>query len=328
MRFHGLMLLRDERDIIVENLTHLLSWIDALYILDLGSTDGTWDVVQDFAAKDKRIIPFKRSPIIYTDNLRCVIFDTFRHLFDRGDWVMKIDADEIYHVSPPDFVKQRLRRLDTAVWLQWYFFRLLRSEVAAYESGEVDIMTDRKRSITDRRRYYKISEYSEPRMFKYRPAMQWTSVISFPFNAGFVSTNRIPIRHYPHRDALQMETRFRLRAKMMTLQAHAGGHWKLDDWRAEIVDETGIAAASLGNKRGLSGEAGIDTGQLHFWEPGTPLIEQPLPSPTRSRASRVVQRLVHPLLLPILDHRRPKFDRSYQPQAIPAEIQEQLERES
>ena len=42
MRFHGMMLLRDERDIIVQNLTHLLTWINALYVLDLGSTDGTW----------------------------------------------------------------------------------------------------------------------------------------------------------------------------------------------------------------------------------------------------------------------------------------------
>ena len=67
------MLLRDEQDIIVQNLTHLLTWIDALYILDLGSTDGTWDVVQDFASRDKRIVPFKSSPIIYNDNLRCVI---------------------------------------------------------------------------------------------------------------------------------------------------------------------------------------------------------------------------------------------------------------
>src|SRR5438045_944129 len=114
MRFHGLMLLRDEQDIITQNLTHLLSWIDNLFILDLGSTDGTWEIVQEFAEKDKRIVPFKRAPIIYTDNLRCVIFDQFRDRFDPGDWVMKIDADEIYHIAPPDFVKQRLRSLDSA----------------------------------------------------------------------------------------------------------------------------------------------------------------------------------------------------------------------
>jgi hypothetical protein len=328
MRFHGLMLLRDEQDIIVQNLTHLLTWIDTLYILDLGSVDGTWDVVQDFAARDKRIVPFKSSPIIYTDNLRCVIFDQYRDRFDRGDWVMKIDADEFYHVTPPDFVKQRLRPLDSAVWLQWYFFRLTRSEVDAYESGQVDVITDRQRSITDRRRYYKISEYAEPRMFKYRRSMQWPENASFPFNAGFVSKNRIPIRHYPHRDPLQMESRFRLRAKMMSLRAHAGGHWKLDNWRAEIVDEKGTAESSQGNKRGLAGEKGIDTGELHYWEPGTPLKEQPLEIVSRSSMQRLMQRAIHPLLLPLLDSRRAHFNRSYQPEAIPPEIQQALLKET
>ena len=62
MRFHGLMLLRDEIDIIAQNLSHLLSWIDSLYILDMGSVDGTWDIVQDFARKDSRIVPFSASP--------------------------------------------------------------------------------------------------------------------------------------------------------------------------------------------------------------------------------------------------------------------------
>jgi len=322
------MLLRDEQDIITQNLTHLLSWIDNLFILDLGSTDGTWEIVREFAAKDKRIVPFKRAPIIYTDNLRCVIFDQYRDRFDPGDWVMKIDADEIYHVTPPDFAKQRLRPLDSSVWLQWYFFRLTSSEVAAYDSGQLDVMKDRQYPIEDRRRYYKISEYAEPRMFRYRRSMQWPETASFPINAGYVSRNRIPIRHYPHRDPLQMETRFRLRAKMMSLKAHAGGHWKLDDWRAEVVDEKGIAESSQGNKRGLAGESGIDTGALHYWQPGTPLVEQPLPYRPGPVSTRIMQRMIHPMLLPLLDRRRAGYSKSYQPDEIPAEIQRRLEENS
>jgi len=324
MQFHGLMLLRDERDIIAQNLNHLLSWIDALYILDLGSTDGTWDVVRDFARRDKRIVPYKSSPIIYNDNLRGVLFDQFRDRFAPGDWIMKIDADEFYHVLPPAFVKGRLRPLETAVWLQWYFFRLVQKEVDAYESGAVDVMTDRNRPIEDRRRYYKISEYAEPRMFRYRRGIRWVHDQSVPFNAGFVARERIPIRHYPHRDPLQMQARFTLRSAMMGLCAHAGGHWKLEDWRAEIVDGQGVADASRGNKRGLSGERGIDTGSLHFWEPGTPLKEEPLHNHLAPPMQRLVQRIIHPLLLPVLDPMRRTYSKSYQPCPIPPEVQEGL----
>jgi len=65
MRFHCLMVLRDEADIIVQTLIHLLDWADGIYLLDVGSTDGTWDLVQDMARKDKRVVPFKQAPFVF-----------------------------------------------------------------------------------------------------------------------------------------------------------------------------------------------------------------------------------------------------------------------
>jgi hypothetical protein len=214
------------------------------------------------------------------------------------------------------------------VYLQWYFFRLVKSEVDAYESGQVDVAADRKRSIEDRRRYYKISQYSEPRMFRYRRSMQWPANVFWPFNFGYVSRSRIPIRHYPHRDPIQMAARFRLRARMMSLNAAAGGHWKLENWRDEVVDEQGVAESSKGKLRGLSGERGIDTGQLHYWTPGTALEEQIIQSHVGSPLRRAIQRVAHPLLLPILDAQRKRYDPDYQPAEIPAGIQQELRVES
>jgi Glycosyl transferase family 2 len=321
MRFHGLMLLRDENDIIVQNLNHLLSWIDSLYILDMGSVDGTWDVVMDYARRDKRIVPFFSRPIVYSDNLRCMLLNEYRSRFDPGDWVMKIDADEFYHVPPPKFVAERVRPLETAVHLQWYFFRMTLQEAADYESGRGSIAEDRKRPIEQRRRHYKVSTYAEPRMFRYRRGMQWWEHSSFPYNAGFVARQRIPIRHYPHRDPEQMRRRYQLRAAMMKLKAHAGGHWKLDDWRQELVDATGASPASQGEvKTGLAGELGIDTGPLYFWEPGKPFVEMPLQNHIPPWRMRMTQRVIHPLLLPILDRFRPRYDPAFQPTAIPPEI--------
>jgi hypothetical protein len=191
----------------------------------------------------------------------------------------------------------------------------------------VDILTDRQRPIEDRRRFYKISEYPEPRMFRYRRRMKWPETSSFPFNAGFVSRARIPIRHYPHRDPLQMQTRFRLRSKMMSLNAHAGSHWKLGDWREEIVDEQGISESSLRTKRGLSGEKGIDTGPLYFWEPGTELRELHQRKFIAPARQRIMQRMIHPLLLPVLDARRQPYDRSFQHPMLPDEVQQALKAE-
>ncbi len=314
MRFHGLMLLRDDEDIIAQNLTHLLTWIDTLHVLDLGSTDATWEIVQDFAKRDARIVPFMHRPILYDDNLRSFIFHHNRQKFSPGDWVMKIDADEFYHVPPPEFVREHLRLGETAVHLLWYYFRLTKPEVAAYESGAIDIATDRQRPIEQRRRFYQIAKYAEPRMFKYRRAMQWPSDTSFPFNAGFVARERIPIRHYPHRDPAQMARRYELRSAMMKLKAHAGGHWKLDDWHKDVVDP-----AATGNAKkveGVSTMSGLDIDQVYEWQPGTPLKEVHPLDHLPSAKTRLAQRLIHPLMLPLLDSRRRRYDPSHQPTYI------------
>src|SRR5437867_3525719 len=111
------MLVRDEEDILPQCLDHVLKWIDAVYVLDLGSRDMTWDIVQDYAAKDKRVVPLLSQPIIHGEGVRSFVFEKYRHLFREGDWIVKLDADEFYHITPQEFVRDRLRLGETAVYL-------------------------------------------------------------------------------------------------------------------------------------------------------------------------------------------------------------------
>jgi len=211
--FHGLMLIRDEDDIIEQCLKHLLTWIDAVYVLDLGSTDETWNIVRDLASREKRIIPVRSATRVFSNALRASLFQEFRGRFSDGDWVLRLDADEFYHIPPPTFINDRIWERETCIYLGWYFFRLTSVELEAYESGRVTVMADRARPIEERRRFFKVTEHAEPRLFRYRPAMKWSSAGSFPYHAGYVARERIPIRHYPHRDPLQMEKRYQLRSK-------------------------------------------------------------------------------------------------------------------
>jgi hypothetical protein len=121
----------------------------------------------------------------------------------------------------------------------------------------------------------------------------------------------------------QMESRYRLRAAMMKMKAHAGGHWKLADWRKELVDASGTSEAAS-EKVGLGASRGVTDGPLLHWEPGTALVEQPLHNHLPATRVRLMQRIVHPLLLPILDRRRAEYDKSYQPKPIPPEIAEHI----
>jgi len=322
------MVVRDEEDIIAQCLDHLLKWADGIYIHDLGSTDSTWDIVQDYARRDKRVIPYRREPLVYNDSLRCVLFDEYRQGFDAGDWVMKIDADEFYHIEPPVFVRERLSKLESAIYLRWYFFRLTSAEVADYESGRVNLRADRSRPIERRRWLYKIPEYAEPRMFRYRRTIRWATSTTMPHNAGYVARECIPIRHYPHRDPLQMAKRYRLRRANVKLKgASPVVHWSLDDWRKDLLQVdpvTRVAVEQTGAGEGLSAAAGHTAGELHEWIDGTKLPEFRGADHLQRWPKRMLQRIVHPLLLPLLDARREQFDRTFVHARIPDELTREL----
>src|ERR1041384_2480559 len=107
--------------------------------------------------------------------------------------------------------------------------------------------------------------------------MQWPVYASFPINAGFLARERIPIRHYPHRDPAQLDRRCRLRAIMMADEENRKNwdrpdlhYWKESDWRKFITpnDEPG----------------------LQYWNPGTELPELHLAEHLRPAQVRLVQR--------------------------------------
>jgi hypothetical protein len=83
-------------------------------------------------------------------------------------------------------VKNCTRKHETVAYDQYYDFHLLRSEVDPWNRGE-ESLEDRKRPIKERRRYYTLSPYTEPRLCRYRATMRWPATVSFRFNAGYVA---------------------------------------------------------------------------------------------------------------------------------------------
>ena len=67
--FHALLPVRDEGDIIVQCLDHMLQWVDAVYVFDTGRIDQTWEIVNEMALKDSRIKPLRQDAVYYSENL-------------------------------------------------------------------------------------------------------------------------------------------------------------------------------------------------------------------------------------------------------------------
>ncbi|MBA3832902.1 MAG: glycosyltransferase family 2 protein [Chthoniobacterales bacterium] len=304
MRFFCLLPVRDEADIIAQCLDHLLRWADAIYVFDTGSVDNTWEIVQELSTRDNRVIPLRKEPVFFSETrLRGWMFHQARKQMRDGDWFLRVDADEFHHIPPPQFVKDCMRKHETIAYHQYYDFRLTEPEVKAWECGE-ETLTDRERSIADRRRHYTISSYSEPRLCRYRSTMHWPETVSFPFNAGYVARERLPIRHYPHRDPVQLERRCRLRKIMMADPGNRRNwsrpelhHWAETAWRKFITP--------------------ADLPELKLWKTGTdlPLVHEA--SHIKPPYLRAVQRLIYATALPLLDRMRPAFSADARPQPIP-----------
>ena len=321
MKFSCLLPVRDEADIIGQCLRHALTWADAIYVFDTGSVDDTWEIVQDFAARDKRVIPLRKEPVYFSETrLRGWMFHQARQQLRSGDWFLRMDADEFHHVTPPEFVKTRMRPHETIAYHQYYDFRLLQSEVVAWEQrlgtrrDAGGTLGDRERPIEERRRHYTVSLYAEPRLCLYRETMQWPETVSFPFNAGFVARERLPIRHYPHRDPVQLERRCRLRAIMMADKENSSNwsqpelhHWAEREWRKFITPDA--------------------LPELKHWPVGAELPRVQQANHLRPPYVRAVQRFVHAFCLPLLDRRRARFSSEVMPQPIAQEIVRRLEEE-
>jgi hypothetical protein len=132
--------------------------------------------------------------------------------------------------------------------------------------------------------------------------MRWPPTVAFPFNAGFRARARLPIRHYPHRDPVQLERRCRLRTAMMA-DAQNRREWSpalaarwQTDWQSFVV--------------------AADHPELRYWAPGTPLPDPGFTNHIARPHLRAAQRLAHACLLPALDRLRAAHPEQAYPQRI------------
>jgi glycosyltransferase involved in cell wall biosynthesis len=314
-RFVALLPVRDEADIIRECLSQALTWADRIYVYDTGSVDDTYEIVQDMAKVDDRVKLIGSQPVYFNENrVRGLLFNVAREYLREGDWFLRIDADEFHHISPREFVASRLEQGEGVVYHQYFDFQLTNSEVDALRSNEA-IEAERKMPILERRRHYTVSDYAEPRMCKYRTSMRWPAQVSFPYNAGLVARERLPIRHYPHRDPKQLDRRCRLRAIMMEDKANRSNwtkpdahHWSVARWQ-QFVFEDGA--------RGLK-----------LWEHGSRLPEVRQSGHLMPMSKRIIQRAIYALGLPcVLDRTRAKWTSEARPLPIAPETQAILDQE-
>ncbi len=57
---NGICLVKNEEDIIAQSLQHAAGFCDRIFVIDNGSTDATWPIVQSLHRENDAIIPFRQ----------------------------------------------------------------------------------------------------------------------------------------------------------------------------------------------------------------------------------------------------------------------------
>ncbi|HEX7705166.1 MAG TPA: glycosyltransferase family 2 protein [Thermoanaerobaculia bacterium] len=197
MAIYGTLVVQNEGDIIEELLDfhRELALFDAIFLYDLGSSDDTFEKALRYS--DLLEDP-KRVDEPYSETLRHRLMLSRREHYRPGDWMVMVDADEMYEEDPRPFLQQAEREGADCVfaWQAEFMFTDLDLEAVAGQ--------DTARPVRERRSHYLI-DWTEPRFYRYFGEWQ-----SEPRTANHCSL-RFLNRHYQYRSPEQIRRRVETR---------------------------------------------------------------------------------------------------------------------
>jgi len=213
---YGLCIVKNEADIISLCLSHASKFCKAIFVLDNGSTDDTWERVISLSGQNKKIVPFEKKNCRYGVGLRAYIYNRVCQQFKPGDWLLILDSDEFLENDPrPDISFCEAHKFEIVFTLQAQFYITPQDNKKPwYLKGHDSIDTFDVLPTC-----FQIN-WSEPRLFKYKPSLIWKDLdangnptqISYPKGLGKRSPKKIVNRHYQYRSLPQMKQRVALRS--------------------------------------------------------------------------------------------------------------------
>ncbi len=220
-RLYGHMVVKNEADIVAESVTHNMRHLDAIAVTDNGSTDGTWDILQDIASADARVRLF-RDPSPFSTRVAHKSGMRVREIgFNRrrGDWAIQCDCDEL-HESDVRAVCRASDDCDLIFGRKWQF--------ALFPDTPPD------GPARERIRWYHPEPQCEHRAYR-NPRWFYVRAVAKRHNLR-TSALRLDIAHYQCRSPEQVASRLRTRRE-------AARSYDLHWWRLRAF---GVAPTSDG----------------------------------------------------------------------------------
>ncbi len=205
MKIYAIMMVKNEVDIVAHVLKSAETWADKIFILDNGSTDGTWELLQSM--KNDVITPWKQDFGPYRRGMKADVFNEFRHISNPGDWwCFSLDADEFYVENPREFLEKIPKKYHW-VGKKSLDYVITKDDVKKYN------FTGNFEHDKDFIKYIKPVCWSEGRFFRYREKLKWDNGLTsqYPMHVGVMAPEKILVKHYQYRSPMQIEARLKNR---------------------------------------------------------------------------------------------------------------------
>lgn len=112
MNVVGVTMVKDEADIVIPTLSHMMTQVDALIVADNMSTDGTLEIVQSLAADvPKRILVVEDHEVGYTQSAKMTRLAHMANRVFGASWIIPFDADEIWMYLAHNALKEALEQV-------------------------------------------------------------------------------------------------------------------------------------------------------------------------------------------------------------------------
>lgn len=232
VKTYAICLIKNEADVIADCLRHAMQFCDRIFILDNGSTDGTWEIVNSLASIHEQIVVERQLTETFRDGMRSIVYNKHHQELSDQDWWLRLDADEFLVGDPrPVLAKANRERADfvTAWQLQFYYTDADYRNWDA-EQGCLNV------PITERRRFYSIN-WREYRFFRNQRDVPWVEAIApqWPNGLTKVCSERIFNRHYSYRTPDQIKD------KLKSILGHAQfQHIGSGEWTSKVFPAKGL----------------------------------------------------------------------------------------
>src|ERR1700751_5729853 len=169
MKIHAMCIVKNEADVLQENLIAAARWCDHIYVFDNGSSDGTWDLVKELSEQYPLIVPYKQDDTLCRGALRSEIFNSYRSNAGPDDWWCRLDADEFYIDDPRIFLSKVQKRFRT-VWSASFNYYFTNQDLIEYQKDPAKFV---QTPVQKRLRYY-CNNWGELRFFRQNDDIVWT----------------------------------------------------------------------------------------------------------------------------------------------------------